>query len=147
MDEEEQSALAPKEAAAVDHQRALTRIQWLERWLENAIAIPGTNYKLGLDALIGLIPVAGDVSTALLSLYILWEARRFELAGKDYAKMLGNITIDLLIGLLPLIGDYADFTWKSNSRNLRIIREHIENKKALEAGEEPEAQRLPQNTQ
>lgn len=113
------------------HQRALTRIEWLERWLENAIAIPGTKYRVGLDALIGLIPVAGDLTTAVLSLYLLWEARRFELAGKDYAKMLGNIGVDMLIGLLPLIGDYADFTWKSNTRNLRIIKEHIKTKQAL----------------
>lgn len=128
--------MSESESKALVHQRALTRIEWLERWLENAIGIPGTNYRVGLDALIGLVPVAGDLTTAVLSIYLLWEARRFELERKDYAKMLGNIGIDFLIGLLPLIGDYADFTWKSNSRNLRIIKEHIRTKKAL--GELPE---------
>lgn len=133
MNDAESTELVP----TPDHHRALTRIEWLERWLENAIAIPGTNYRVGLDALIGLIPVAGDLTTAFLSIYLLWEARRFELEGKDYAKMLGNIGVDLLIGLLPLIGDYADFTWKSNSRNLKIIREHIEEQKALQAAPNP----------
>lgn len=137
MDEPTAQQLAPTAPKALDHERALTRIEWLERWLENAIAIPGTKHRVGLDALLGLLPVAGDLTTAFLSLYLLWEARRFELQGKDYAKMLGNIGIDLLIGLLPLIGDYADFTWKSNSRNLRIIKAHIEEQKALESGPEP----------
>lgn len=145
MSESSSNELATTSPDPIDHHKALTRIEWLERWLENAIAIPGTKYRVGLDALIGLLPVAGDLTTAILSLYILWEARRFELAGKDYAKMLGNIGVDLLIGLLPLIGDYADFTWKSNSRNLRIIKEHIETQKALRSAEpEPEPD---QNTQ
>lgn len=126
------SKLVPQQDPS--HERALTRIKWLERWLENAIAIPGTSHRVGLDALIGLVPVAGDVTTALLSLYMLWEARRFELERKDVGKMLGNIGIDILIGLLPLVGDYADFAWKSNTRNLKIIKAHIEKRKALAPG-------------
>lgn len=121
QDSDEQSVALSGEA----HARALRRIEWIERWLENAIAIPGTKARIGLDALVGLIPVAGDCTTAAMSLYLIWEARRFRLGQKGYWKMLGNVTIDLLVGLLPLVGDYADFTWRANSRNLKIIKEHL----------------------
>lgn len=123
-----QALMLPSET----HARALRRIEWLERWLENAIAIPGTKARIGIDALIGLIPVAGDCTTAFLSLYLVWEARRFRLGSKGYWKMLGNVAIDLLVGLLPLVGDYADFTWRANSRNLKIIKEHLHSLPALE---------------
>lgn len=128
-DSDEQSVALSSET----HARALRRIEWLERWLENAIAIPGTKARIGLDALVGLIPVAGDCTTAAMSLYLVWEARRFRLDRKGYWKMLGNVAIDLLVGLLPLVGDYADFTWRANSRNLKIIKEHLRSLAAAEA--------------
>lgn len=126
MNETSETSLAPTKDP--NHEKALRRVEWLERWLENAIEIPGTKAKVGLDALVGMIPVAGDVTTALLSLYMIWEARRFKLERKDIGKMLGNVAIDVLIGLVPVVGDYADFAWKSNTRNLKIIKAHLKNK-------------------
>lgn len=126
MNETPETRLAPQKEP--DHEKALRRVEWLERWLENAIEIPGTKFKVGLDALVGMIPVAGDVTTALLSLYMIWEARRFKLEGKAIGKMLANVAIDVLIGLVPVLGDYADFAWKSNTRNLKIIKAHLKNK-------------------
>lgn len=137
MTETPSDALVPETISK--HERALARIEWLEKWLDNAIAIPGTKQRIGLDALVGLIPVAGDVTTALLSLYMLWEARRFELGRKKVGKILGNIAIDILVGLLPLVGDYADFTWRSNTRNLKIIKAHLEEQKAVPSSTKDES--------
>jgi hypothetical protein len=102
------------------------RIEMMEHLLERSIPIPGFKSKVGLDAVLGLVPVGGDVIAALLGLYIVWEARNLKMPATTMARMLGNVGFDWLIGLVPVVGDAADFVFKSNSRNLKLIKRHLD---------------------
>jgi hypothetical protein len=102
------------------------RVEALERVLERAFTIPGTSRQFGLDAAVGLIPVAGDVVSAALGLYLVWEARNLGMSKFQLARMLGNVGFDTLVGAVPFAGDIFDFVFRSNSRNLRIVRKHLD---------------------
>lgn len=102
------------------------RIEALERVMEGALALPGTSRKVGLDAIVGLVPVAGDVVAAALGLYLVWEARNLGMSKWQLARMTANVGIDTAIGAIPIAGDLFDFVFRSNSRNLRIIRKHLD---------------------
>lgn len=102
------------------------RVEAMEKLLERSMTIPGTNYPIGLDSIIGLIPVLGDVVTTAMGAYIVWEARNLGLPKWKIARMVGNIAFDTAIGVIPLIGDAADFVFRSNTKNLRIIRNYLD---------------------
>lgn len=102
------------------------RVEALEKLLERSIALPGTKQVVGLDAVLGLIPVAGDIIAAGLGLYLVWEARNLGMSKFHLARMIGNIGFDTLLGAVPVAGDLFDFAFRSNSRNLRIIRKHLD---------------------
>lgn len=102
------------------------RVEAMEKLLERSFTIPGTRQTVGLDALIGLVPVGGDVVGAALGAYMVWEARNLGMTKGQMARMCGNVGFDWLIGLIPGIGDAADFFFRSNSRNLKIIRKHLD---------------------
>jgi hypothetical protein len=102
------------------------RIEALERLLEGAYVIPGINRRFGLDALLGLIPVAGDVIAAALGLYLVWEAKNLGMPRWQLWRMAGNVGFDTLIGAVPVAGDLLDFLYRSNTRNLRIVRKHLD---------------------
>jgi hypothetical protein len=104
----------------------LRRVEMLEYVLERAIALPGIRRKIGLDAVIGLLPVAGDVIAGLLGMYLVWEARNLGMSKWQLARMTANVGFDTLLGAIPVAGDLFDFVFRSNSRNLRIIRKHID---------------------
>lgn len=104
----------------------LRRVEMLEYVLERAIALPGIRRKIGLDAVIGLVPVAGDVIAGLLGMYLVWEARNLGMSKWQLARMTANVGFDTLLGAIPVAGDLFDFVFRSNSRNLRIIRKHID---------------------
>ena len=104
----------------------LRRVEMLEYVLERAIALPGIRRKIGLDAVIGLVPVAGDVIAGLLGMYLVWEARNLGMSKWQLARMTANVGFDTLLGAIPVAGDLFDFVVRSNSRNLRIIRKHID---------------------
>ncbi|WP_050769506.1 DUF4112 domain-containing protein [Blastopirellula marina] len=93
--------------------------------MENAVRIPGTRYRIGLDALLGLVPGVGDFVTATAAFVLLWEARRLGIPFGKRAKMVGYIFFDMLIGIVPLVGDLFDVAYKSNTRILKMIEEHI----------------------
>lgn len=101
------------------------RVEMLERVLENAFTIPGLRRKVGLDAVVGLVPVAGDVVSALLGMYLVWEARNLGMSKWQLARMTANVGVDTLLGAIPVVGDAFDFLFRSNTRNLKIIRKHI----------------------
>src|SRR5258706_11259363 len=101
------------------------RIEALEQLLERAFIVPGINRPIGLDAIAGLVPVAGDTITALMGLYIVWEARNLGMSKWQLLRMTGNVGFDWLLGSVPVVGDVFDFLFRSNSRNLRIIRRHL----------------------
>ncbi len=102
------------------------RVEAMELLLERSFRIPGVNVPIGLDALIGLIPVLGDIVTTAMGAYLVWEARNLGLSKWHLTRMGANVAFDTAIGLLPVVGDAADFVFRSNTRNLRIIKKHLD---------------------
>ncbi len=103
----------------------IQRLQRLARLWDSAVRIPGTQVRLGLDPLVGLIPGIGDAAGALVSAYIVLEAARFDVPGTTLLRMLANIAIDALLGTVPVIGDIFDVTWRANLRNVALIEHHL----------------------
>jgi hypothetical protein len=102
------------------------RIEAMEALLERAFVLPGINRPVGLDAILGLVPVAGDIIAAAMGAWIVWEARNLGMSRFHLARMAGNVGIDALIGAIPIVGDLFDFAFRSNSRNLRIVRRWLD---------------------
>jgi hypothetical protein len=102
------------------------RIEAMEAMLEGLFVIPGTNRRVGLDSLVGLIPVVGDLATAAMGAWIVWEARNLGMPKWQLARMAANVGFDTLVGAIPFAGDVFDFLFKSNTKNLRIIRKHLD---------------------
>jgi hypothetical protein len=102
------------------------RLEALERVLERAVTIPGINRKVGLDAIAGLVPVGGDLITAAMGLYLVWEARNLGLPKGKLVRMLGNVGFDAMVGSVPVLGDVFDFMFRSNTRNLNLIKRHLD---------------------
>ena len=109
-----------------DPQAVRTRVEAMEKILERAFVIPGINRPVGVDSIVGLIPVVGDVVTALMGAYIVWEARNLGMSRLQLTRMAANVGFDTALGAIPFAGDIFDFFWRSNSRNLRIIRKHLD---------------------
>lgn len=114
----ELEALAPIEPEALREARQLA---WL---LDDAVRLPG-GFRIGLEALLGLVPVVGDTLGLLASLRIVAIARRAGVPVPVLVRMLGNITGDALIGAIPLVGDLVDFGWKANARNVELLERHV----------------------
>lgn len=102
------------------------RIEAMEKLLEGIFTIPGTQRRVGLDGIIGLVPVVGDILTAALGAWIVWEARNLGMSKFQLARMSLNLGVDTALGAIPFAGDAFDLLFKSNSRNLRIIRKHLD---------------------
>ena len=102
------------------------RIEALEHLLERSFVIPGINLPIGLDAVAGLIPVAGDVLAAALGAYLIWEAHNLGLPKWKLWRMAGNVAFDTAIGAVPVAGDLFDLVFRSNTRNLKIVRRHLD---------------------
>lgn len=102
------------------------RIETLEFLLERSFVIPGINRPVGLDAIVGLVPVLGDVVTALMGAYLIWEARNLGMPKWKLWRMMGNLGIDTALGAIPLAGDAFDLLFRSNTRNLKIIKRHLD---------------------
>jgi len=104
----------------------LERVERLATLLDNAIPIPGTRFRIGLDPLLGLLPGLGDALGALASAWILVEAARLGVSRTVLARMLYNIAVDTLVGAVPGAGDLFDFVWKSDAKNVALLRRHLE---------------------
>jgi hypothetical protein len=102
------------------------RVETLERVLERSFTVPGINRQIGLDAIVGLVPVAGDLVSAAVGLYLVWEARNLGMSKFQLARMTANVGFDSLVGAIPVAGDLFDFVFRSNSRNLKLIRRHLD---------------------
>ena len=102
------------------------RLDATETLLENMFTIPGLKRRVGLDAVIGLVPVVGDVTGAVLGAYLLWEARNLGLGKLAMTRMAGRIALDTALGAIPIAGDLFDFAYRSNTRNLKTIRKHLD---------------------
>lgn len=118
--------MTPEIPLGTDPQSVRQRIEALERLLEGLIEVPGLGRKVGLDALIGLVPVVGDVVSAAMGLYIVWEARNLGMPKWQLWRMAGNVGFDSLVGAVPLAGDLFDVLYRSNTRNLKIVRRHLD---------------------
>lgn len=102
------------------------RLETLEHLLERSFVVPGTQYRFGLDGIVGLVPVVGDLVTTAIGAYLVWEARNLGLPKWKLWRMAGNVGFDTLLGAVPLVGDAADFLFRSNTRNLRIVKRHLD---------------------
>lgn len=109
------------------------RIESMERLLERAIMIPGINRPLGLDAILSLIPFAGTTAGAVLGAYAMWEARNLNMSKWQMARMSANTGFDWMLGLIPVLGAIPDFFFRSNTRNLRIVKRHLDRKHPVDS--------------
>src|SRR3712207_5707429 len=112
-------------AAGPSKADALQRITLLTRLMDNAFVIPGLNRRVGLDAIIGLVPGIGDALTTLIQSYVIWEARRLGAPKTLIARMVGNVALDGLVGLIPFAGDAFDAVFKANVRNVKLLRDYL----------------------
>ena len=102
------------------------RIEGMEKLLEGLFVIPGTNRRVGLDVLLDFIPVGGSVIAAVMGSWLAWEARNLGMPKHAYLRIAGNIGVDALLGAIPLVGAVPDFFFRSNTRNLKIIKKHLD---------------------
>ena len=102
------------------------RIETMERILERMFVIPGTRRQVGLDVILDVVPIAGNIAAAALGAYVVWEARNLGMSKWQMARMTGNVGVDWVLGLIPWIGAIPDFFFRSNTRNLRIVKRHLD---------------------
>jgi hypothetical protein len=102
------------------------RLEAMEQLLERAFVVPGTNYRVGLDAVVGLVPVLGDLITTAMGAWIVWEARNLGMSKFHLVRMGGNVALDTVIGAIPFVGDAFDFVFRSNTRNIRILKRWLD---------------------
>jgi hypothetical protein len=110
---------------AASRRAALERLEWLAHIMDTAIVLPG-NIRIGADAVIGLLPGIGDAITTGLSLWIVKEAHALGAPKHVLTRMVGNVAVDALTGVVPILGDAFDVIWRANRRNVRLLREHFE---------------------
>ena len=109
-----------------DPQSVRQRVEAMEKLLERMFVIPGINKPVGLDVILDLVPGIGTISAAALGSYIAWEARNLGMTKWQVTRMAGNIGFDMLLGAIPWIGAIPDLFFQSNTRNLRIIKRHLD---------------------
>jgi len=102
------------------------RVEMMEHLLERLVVIPGIRRPLGLDVMLDAVPVLGDVIAAGLGAWMVWEARNLHMPKRAMARMALNVGFDALLGAIPFVGAVPDFFFRSNTRNLRIIRRHLD---------------------
>ena len=103
----------------------LRRLRTLSHLMDDSLRVPGTGFRFGLDALIGLIPGAGDTAGAAISAYLLLEAGRMGVPRATLLRMAGNVALEAVVGTIPLLGDLFDAGWKANLRNMRLMEAHL----------------------
>ncbi len=109
----------------ISHSDRATHVRTLARVLDSAVGVPGTPVRFGLDAILGLVPGLGDVAGAGLSAFIIMEAARMGASRSVLLRMLLNVGIDSVVGVVPLAGDLFDVAWKSNTRNAALLDQHL----------------------
>jgi hypothetical protein len=105
-------------------EQRLDALRSLKGWLDEAFRVPGTSLRFGWDPIVGLVPWVGDLLTALMSGAIVLQAHHMRLPRVVQLRMLGNVAVDLIAGAIPLVGDAADFFWKSNKKNFALLEQH-----------------------
>lgn len=118
------NCILPIMAKPIPQQRDFKQLDWIAKLMDAQFSIPGTNFRFGLDGIIGLIPGAGDLSTFAVSAYLLTIMARNGASGYVMARMVLNVVIDALFGMIPILGDIFDIAFKANMRNLKLMKEH-----------------------
>lgn len=108
---------------APDPMKDLESLAWL---LDSSIEIPGIRYRIGVESLLGMIPILGDIVGAAISSYILFLASRMGAAKVTLLRMALNVAIESAVGVIPLVGDIFDFAWKANKRNVDLLKAHLQ---------------------
>ena len=110
------------------HPQALTlkRLRQLSRILDKVVTIPGTPIHIGLDPLVGFLPIGGDILGVILASYIVIEAARIGVPKGMLSRMVLNVIIDGLVGTVPIMGDLFDFAWTANEYNIKLLAEHLQ---------------------
>ena len=124
--QEEIKRLADQLPIGRDPASVRKRLEAMEGLLERAFLVPGINRRVGLDAIVGLIPVVGDLVTTAMGAWLIWEARNLGMSKFHLARMAGNVGVDTVVGAIPLVGDLFDFAFRSNTRNLRILKRWLD---------------------
>src|SRR5215217_3884249 len=126
MDRDEFERIAAQLPIGRDAASVRRRLEAMEGLLERAFTVPGTNMRFGLDALVGLVPVLGDLVTTAMGAWLVWEARNLGMPKLHLARMAANVGVDTLVGAVPVVGDLFDFAFRSNSRNLKIVKKWLD---------------------
>lgn len=100
----------------------LEQLAWL---LDSSIEVPGIRFRIGLDSLLGLVPILGDILGAAISTYILWLASKLGVPRVTLLRMSLNVAIEAAVGIVPFLGDVFDMAWKANTRNVEILKAHL----------------------
>ena len=101
----------------------IIRLKRLSERLDETFTVPGTDYKIGIESIIGVIPLVGDLIGGVISTYIMYSGIKIGASPRIIAQMAANIAIDFAIGSIPIIGDLFDFVWKANKKNVKLIEE------------------------
>lgn len=104
----------------------LERMDGIAHALDEAVELPIVDYRVGLDGIVGLLPVAGDWLMSLCSLYLLVEAARLGIGKLTLLRMAGNVLVDAVLGSVPLLGDLFDVVWKANVKNVELARRDLQ---------------------
>jgi hypothetical protein len=115
-------------------EQSLERLEALAKLLDSSFFVPGTNIRMGLDGVIGLVPVVGDLISGAISSYLIWEARRLGASRWVIGRMAANTLIDTTIGAIPIVGDAFDIVFRTNVKNLALLRKHLARKGLIAPG-------------
>ncbi len=106
--------------------RSMERVRTVSNLLDEAFRVPGTEFRIGIDPILGLLPVGGDAASAVISLYIVLEGYLMDVPRRTLARMLTNVFIDFFGGSVPVLGSLFDAGWKANKRNRELLEKHVE---------------------
>jgi Domain of unknown function (DUF4112) len=120
--------------SATQTSQSVTRLEGLARLMDGAFVLPGTNIRVGLDVIVGLVPVAGDVISGVISSYMIWEARQLGAPKWLIARMMANTLLDTTVGAIPVLGDAFDVLFRANMKNMALLRRHMEKHGLAAAG-------------
>ena len=113
-------------SVGTDPQSVRQRVEAMEKVLERLVVIPGTKQRAGLDVILDVVPIVGDIAAAALGAYIVWEGKNLGMSKWQITRMGGNVGLNWLLGLVPGVGVIATFFFRSNTRNLKIIKRHLD---------------------
>jgi hypothetical protein len=115
-------------------EQSMARLEAVAKLMDSAFVLPGTDVRIGLDAVIGFVPGIGDLISGAVASYLVWEARRLGAPKWLIARMSANVLLDTTVGAIPILGDMFDLAFRANMRNMALLRKHVEKKGYARAG-------------